>query len=138
MYVIKYPIKPENKLLGENNVTISVSLEYPLHFRYRKPHDELIYKKSFVNKKPEFYFDCLTLNYYMNRTIPNFNDAFVFGTVSKVMSRIYSSSDNINEEDLIRLIPNGDLNHLPFILISTLAVTLGAAFFIGWKILEKK
>lgn len=138
MYMIKYPIKPENKLFGENNVTISISLEYPLHFRYRKPHHELTYKKSFVNQKPEFYFDCMTLNYYMNRTIPNFNDIFVFGTVSKVMSRIYSSSDNNDEENLIRLIPNGDLNHLPFILISTLAVTLCAAFFIGWKILEKK
>ena len=141
IYLIKYLINKENKLYEGNNVKITVSLKYPIHFRYRRPHHDIEYKTAFVNRKPEFYFDCLNLNYHMNSTSQTPIDLLVNGKISKVMAKVNSNSI-INKDDnldnLIVLVPTGNLNHLPIVIVITLVVTLSSALYISIKTLQKK
>jgi len=131
IYLLKYQLKPENKVTEGSDIQIKFSLKYPIHFRYRKPHYEFKYKSAYVNRKPEFYFDCLNLKYYSNTSIEIPNDLLINGEFSKVMTRV--NSTHVSSDDLLVLVPNGDLNDLPLIIMITLFVTVGSALYIAMK-----
>lgn len=137
MYIIKYQLKFENKIFELNQTKLHVSLKYPIHFRYRKPHNDLKYKKAFINRRPEFYFDCLNLNYYNNNTFQTPNDILVNGKISKVMARVSSIAVKKKEnfDNLVVFVPTGNLEDLPLVLMVTLIITTGAAVYISKKIL---
>lgn len=137
VYLLKYTLKPEDRIKNGETIVINVNIEYNLHFRYRTPDYHLEYKQSFVNAHPEFYFDCLNNELHMNKTTKEFGDSFVYSTVSKVLSKVQVNSDE-NREKIVVLIPTGNMNQLPIVLIFTLFLTLTAALFIGKKTLDKR
>ena len=133
-YLFKYQLKQENKEITMEKIRINVSIKYPIHFRYRKPHYDLPYKSAFVNRKPEFYFDCLNLKYSLNSTLEFPDDLLINGEFSKVMTRVNSKTEFSNEP-LVH-VPNGDLHHLILIIVITLFITVGSAIWIGIQIIR--
>ncbi len=133
--MMKYLIKPEDKSINSEKIAIKITIKHQIHFRYRKPHEELQYKKAFINRKPEFYLDCLN-NANFNDIMENPIDLLVNKRISKVMARVDSKA--IEEEGgLVVMVPTGDLKDLPMVILVTFVGTVGAAIYLAKKTIEK-
>ena len=135
--MMKYLIKPEDKSIDAEaeKVAVKVAVKYQIHFRYRKPHAELLYKKAFINRKPAFYLDCLN-NENFHEISQNPVDLLVKGKISKVLTRVESKARG-EEDGLVVMVPTGDLKDMNAVIIVTLVGTVGAAMYLAKKTMEK-
>lgn len=116
---------------------INTTLNYPIHFRYRRPSNSTLYKEAKLNGNPRFYLNCGQIKEELgiNRKNIIFYDQFVSEYFSNDYIRL--KNEEIRNPVIVE-VPTGDSNLLDLVLLITLALTISAAGYVSLLIIKKK
>lgn len=121
-----------------SQIMIDATINYPIHFRYRRPSNSTLYKGAKLNDNPRFYLDCVRNKDELEseKKYVAFYDQFVSEHFSNAYVRL--KNKEIIKNIIIVDVPTGDSNLLNVVLLITLALTISAAGYVSILIIKKK